>query len=411
MEKESIIENRELLERQVFIDEVGRLILDTFPFDDTEKKNDFSEKIKMLVENVPSNDTEVLEEIKKILADLNNTHLSIRERGKTVPFILDKYIYHKAGEFWINEGGQPVKVLTVNDEPIVDVINKQLKNIGGGTIGWKIYRALEELMGSENSGSISLLVDDGGIQKVVEASFAPAGKPKEDERKEFVSSKIIEGNIGYLMIKSWLKRIEIEGKNIADLIDEEMTNLESAESLIIDVRDNSGGNNTLASRLARRFIKTPKVYTEAFIRRQGSDELEKNEFKIEPSEPQIDKPVVLLTGPKCLSSNELFILMLKDTGRAITIGETTGGGSGKPRSFNLTLGKKEYKINVPTWKLVRNNGQEIENVGIEPDIEVVPTPEDVIKNRDPVLEEAVSYLKAQIAHPITYQPLTTAKGE
>jgi len=89
----------------------------------------------------------------------------------------------------------------------------------------------------------------------------------------------------------------------------------------------------------------------------------------------------------------MFIMMLKDTNRAITVGQTTGGGSGSPKSFNIQLGGRKFTLNVATWRMRRNNGSPLENIGIEPDIPVNITPDDVLNYRDPDLEKALEYLR------------------
>ena len=88
----------------------------------------------------------------------------------------------------------------------------------------------------------------------------------------------------------------------------------------------------------------------------------------------------------------MFIMMLKDTGRAITVGQTTGGGSGSPKSFNIHLEEKEFTLNVTTWRMRRNNGSPLENIGIEPGLPVIITPHDVRQHQDPDLERAIEYV-------------------
>ena len=393
MKKESFKENKTESIREAFINEVGASVLDTYPFGNPEEKNIFVEKINKLTDTLPINDNETTKELKKILAILKNTHLSLREETIAPPFTLNRNIYYKAGEFWINENNQPLRIIGIDNKPIMDRVSEQLEFIGGGTKDWKINKALQAIRDSKEQVSISIAVDNKGTQQTIDASFLPFNQSKDIIKEKFVRSEIIEGNLGYLKINSWSNKIIIDNKNIADFVKEELHNLEKTDGIIIDVRDNSGGDSSLAAQLAGRFVDKPMVYTNALIRKEKSNTLEKEDFKIKPISPKINKPVVVLTGPKCLSSNELFILMLKDGGHVITIGETTGGGSGCPKSFSLHLGEKKYTLNVPTWKLIRNNGQELENKGIEPDIEVKATIQDVIEKKDPILQRAIDYLK------------------
>lgn len=395
MTREPTPENRaESLEGQRFVNEVASSITETYPFDDPQEKDAFAKRIRTLADTLPSNQSQILEELKKILATLENTHLFIGEKVENAHyFVLDQHIYYKADEFWVDRDGTPMRVVGINGKPIMDIINKRLEAVGGGTMDWKVDTALRRLMVSENSDPMSLEVDNQGTREVIEASFNPIDVNEKIDIKKFISSEILEGNLGYLRISSWSSKVQMDGRNIADFVDDELEALRSVSGLIIDVRDNSGGDSSLAYRLAGRFLDEQQVYASAFVKGEDSDEFKKEEFTVDPLEPRIDKPVVILTGPRCLSSNELFILMLKDTGHAITVGETTGGGSGNPKTFSLRLGEKEYNLNVPRWRLIRNDGQKLENIGIEPDAEIKMTIQDVIENKDPAIEKAVDYLR------------------
>ncbi len=185
---------------------------------------------------------------------------------------------------------------------------------------------------------------------------------------------MLDEDIGYLKINTWSSRVNINGQNISDLVEDNLRLLASSKSLIIDVRKNSGGDSKLAEKLAGHFTAQPVVYGTALIRELGHDTLVSQSLCLQPQGDYLDKKIVILTGPNCLSSNEMFIMMLKDTNRAITIGQTTGGGSGSPKSFNIQLGGRKFTLNVATWRMRRNNGSPLENIGIEPDILVNITP-------------------------------------
>ena len=75
---------------------------------------------------------------------------------------------------------------------------------------------------------------------------------------------------------------------------------------------------------------------------------------------------------------------------------TTGGGSGSPKSFNIHLGERKFTLNIATWKMRRNNGSPLENIGIEPDLPVITTPDDVIQYQDPDLKKAIEYVHSHL---------------
>jgi carboxyl-terminal processing protease len=51
------------------------------------------------------------------------------------------------------------------------------------------------------------------------------------------------------------------------------------------------------------------------------------------------------------------------------------------------------RVNVPIYDFVRGGDRRIEGVGVEPDIRVMPTLEDVRAGRDPVIERALVELR------------------
>ncbi len=237
-----------------------------------------------------------------------------------------------------------------------------------------------------------IAVENKGSPETIEIPFVTT-RGQKDERQNPVFFEILEGGLAYLRITGWSNYVSQDKKSIPTMIIDLLPQLLASKGIIFDVRNNSGGDSRLAEPLARHFIKHSQSFAQIYIKVPGKDNLRKHDCVIDPLKPTLGQPTVLLTNSKCLSSNEMFILMLKDTGHAITIGETTGGGSRNPKLTEISLGSRKFTLHVPTWKMVRNNGQELENIGITPDIEVVPTPQDIAIGKDPVLERAIHHLK------------------
>ena len=83
----------------------------------------------------------------------------------------------------------------------------------------------------------------------------------------------------------------------------------------------------------------------------------------------------------------------KDNGRAIVVGETTGGSTGQP--YVVELGDGMQAI-VGSKREMFPDGGRFEGVGIRPDVEVSPTVEDLLAERDVVLEGARARLLAAV---------------
>lgn len=198
-----------------------------------------------------------------------------------------------------------------------------------------------------------------------------------------VSSKIIESNnkkIGYIYIS-------VFANNTYQQFKQQLTELETngIDSLIIDVRSNTGGHLTAAHNIASLFVSN-----EHYIY-----QLKKNKeiTKIKSEGKETKKyPIVLLGDNYSASASELLIGCLKDNLGAILIGTQTYGKGTVQELMTLSNGD-QYKLTTKEW--LTPKGTSINNVGITPDIEVelsieyYANPSDELDNQ---LQEAINYL-------------------
>lgn len=181
-------------------------------------------------------------------------------------------------------------------------------------------------------------------------------------------------------------------------------------ALILDVRMNGGGDDRLAYAVAGRFT-TQTHLTEYLQFRNGPLHSDLTPLKPRYLKPrgswQFSKPVALLIGPDCFSSNESFIAAMQTLPNVITIGAITGGGSGDPRFFDLGAG---WRYSVPTWIDYTAGKRVIEWNGIPPDVPVKTTPRDFRHGADPVLEAAIRVLEAKLHASRELKPQTGPAG-
>ncbi len=189
------------------------------------------------------------------------------------------------------------------------------------------------------------------------------------------------GDFGYIAVKSW-----DNSQGFMDAIDPVMERLADARIIIIDVRENGGGDETQAKRLAEWFVDGGKVYeTHRFRDPESRDGWTSTSTRVVVGNPpprRTNARVLLLQGPACLSSNESFIAMMRVSPNCTTIGGTTGGSSANPGRFPLPNG---VTLVLPRWEARLPDGSPLEGVGIPPDVPV----DGRFERRDPVLEEAL----------------------
>lgn len=185
----------------------------------------------------------------------------------------------------------------------------------------------------------------------------------------------------YFAFGAW-NRDQIE---VSDF-DAALENFKESDTIVIDVRMNPGGSDGLAFEIAGRFT-SQTLTVEYYKFRDGpqhSDFTELVERKLSPRGTwQFTKPVYVLIGRGCFSSNESFISAMREIPHVTLVGDTTGGSSGNPKIFNLGHG---WEYSVPRWINYTADMQVIEWNGIAPDIYIKTTEEDFLDGRDPVLD-------------------------
>ncbi|MGC9602952.1 MAG: S41 family peptidase [Minisyncoccia bacterium] len=198
--------------------------------------------------------------------------------------------------------------------------------------------------------------------KEVRSRKAPHGKVRSLKPRIELQAK---QRILFLAIPSWSKGL---GEIQHELIGACVKNRGKYDSILIDVRENSGGNSRIAHKFASIFFnKTIKYGT--FISRNGR-KLKKEAGILRPNRKfHIDVPIVILISKKCFSSNELFLAPFKVSKRAVLIGERTAGGSANPLSQEFLIGKKKMIARIPRWRFfLKGERKPIEETKIEPTV-------------------------------------------
>lgn len=198
--------------------------------------------------------------------------------------------------------------------------------------------------------------------------------------------KTFQDNIGYIRYESFSDGIG-DGN-----IDQVLLYLAMCDGLIIDVRNNGGGNLDNAQKLAARFTEK-RVLTSYIQHKTGPGH---NEFSspepiwLEPSQSiRWQKPVIVLTNRHSFSATNDFVNMMKILPLVTILGDKTGGGSGLPFSAELL---NSWSVRFSASPILNASKEHIE-FGIEPDVKVDMTYEDIVKNKDTIIEEARALLR------------------
>ena len=202
-----------------------------------------------------------------------------------------------------------------------------------------------------------------------------------------IKYQVLEDNIGYIYYGSFSSAIGESN------LDEVLNELSICDGLILDIRNNGGGLLTLSDRIASRFTNE-KVLTGylSYKTGPGHNDFSKPEpLYVEPATDRVrwQKPVAVLTNRRAFSSANDFAGKMKQMSQAILIGDKTGGGSGLPFSSELP---KRWSVRFSASPMFDPDMNHTE-FGIEPDIHVNMTSEDMQKGLDTIIETARKDLK------------------
>lgn len=193
--------------------------------------------------------------------------------------------------------------------------------------------------------------------------------------------KVLDDNIGYIRYESFQDPVG-EGN-----LDDVLSYLALCRGLIIDIRNNGGGDLTNAEKLAARFVheKTLVGYMQHKTGKGHQDFSGMEPQYLEPSSNiRWHKPVCVLTNRSVFSAANEFTSMMQALPDVKIVGDHTGGGSGMPMSSSLPNG---WSVRFSACPMYDKDKRHTE-FGIEPDYYVQLTDEDTEKGIDTIIEAA-----------------------
>ena len=198
--------------------------------------------------------------------------------------------------------------------------------------------------------------------------------------------KVLDDNIGYIRYESLSDGIG--SGNLTEVLNY----LLLCRGLIIDIRNNGGGDLTNAEKFAARFTneKTLVGYIQHKTGPGHHDFSEKEPRYIEPAAAlRWQKPVCVLTNRHVFSAANEFTLYMKAMPNVKIVGDRTGGGAGMPFSSSLPNGWVVRFSAVPMYDALHQSTE----FGIEPDYPVELQFEDVLRGEDTIIEYARKLLR------------------
>ena len=176
--------------------------------------------------------------------------------------------------------------------------------------------------------------------------------------------RVIDGNAGYIQLTEFSDHTAVQFTQALERLVREGVN-----SLVIDLRNNPGGLLDAAVQVAEPFFKKGEliVYT------QGRNASDRDDYRAEADGEPVKLPIAIIINAGSASAAEVLTGALKDTGRAVVVGERSFGKGSVQSVFKLSHGEG---LRLTTARYYTPGGVSIHEKGIAPHVEVVMTPEE-----------------------------------
>ena len=224
----------------------------------------------------------------------------------------------------------------------------------------------------KSSDEVRLVIQRDGVDKEYTLKTADFYNPSVEE-------KIIEGEngnkIGYLQISKF-------NETAYEQFNQKLNKIEATgiNSLIIDLRGNTGGFLSAATKISELFLKKGEVI-------YSLNEQLGTKVTYDETEESRNYKVFVLVNESSASASEILAAALQDSYGAILVGTTTYG-KGKVQKTNKMNDGTMYKYTSAKW--LTPKGECIDGVGLKPDIEI-SNGNELLK--DLVIEKAIEEIQ------------------
>ena len=152
------------------------------------------------------------------------------------------------------------------------------------------------------------------------------------------------------------------------------------KKVILDLRGNGGGYVSAAQDLLSLWIDGETILL------QKSKHFDDSDMKALTGKASLkDMKTIVLVNGSTASASEIVAGALQDYGKATVVGETTYGKGVVQQLYDLSGGSK-LKVTTASWYTPKDRS--INKTGIEPDVKVERSYEDINSMRDPQLDKA-----------------------
>jgi len=265
--------------------------------------------------------------------------IQMREGNLTVVRVLPKTPAHRAG--------------ILKDDQIKKISEES-------TVNMDLNEAVSKLRGPVDS-KIVITVERKGWDKPRVMTLSRAMISIES-----VQHKMLAGNVGYVRLKNFQGNTtrDLEAA-LADIRKQAEAKGGSMKGLVLDLRGNPGGLLEQAIQVSDTFVSSGVLVATVGL----SDKL-REEKRARPQEGEDTYPIAVLVNAGSASASEIVAGALKNLNRAVIIGRQTFGKGSVQVLYDFP---DDSALKLTIAKYLTPGDVSIQEVGIIPDIQLVPT--------------------------------------
>lgn len=260
----------------------------------------------------------------------------------------------------------------------------------------ELFDILAKVLGSVRDGHTSLYAPNdtfkyyyaNGYAKNYDESFVREKYllPNQYKTTESIEYCTLQGSIGYIHYPSF--KNEITQKSI----DAILQSFVGTKGLIIDIRNNTGGDNKNILRLIEHFVSGQTTIGMSIEKKDAglNSFTDPTIISISPKGELYTNPIMVLTNRTVFSSANIFAGFISQLPQVKIIGDITGGGTGIPTSNDLPNGWR-FRYSSSIVRLA--DGSDFED-GLLPTISVsTDSLSQSLSGKDAIIERAITEIQ------------------
>ena len=312
--------------------------------------------------------------IKEFFSNLKCAHadnVSIQEpwfiQGDQIIVIDNRVFVDKPSNSAIKAGLRDKdEIVSVDGVPVNKWVTNNTKYISASTDAARYLYSAKDILWSYTDSVKKLDIIRQGKPLTLTVHLQSQYIPEKNKEQD-VTWKKLSSKVGYIDVRSMLDGVDKQ-------FSKALTSLSQLPFLIVDIRNNGGGNSSVGDFIAQHLIKGERTIW--------------NGTKLSPSADAYKGKVIVLAGPITVSAAESFLITMKESGDAIVVGTPSAGDTGgNPRLFKTTHGMYYwFPIGHPFTHSPK--GFPLEGEGIKPHHLVPMKVDDFLSGKDTQLSYA-----------------------